>query len=366
MKLRQLKSSTLAIPFKESFKHASAERLQTQSLWVACETTRGIVGVGEGCPREYVSGENMASALGFVSQHRDGWLAHIDSLATLRSWVAAHRIELDAHPAAWSAVELALLDALAKEENCSVENLLGLPELDNSFCYTAVLGDASEAKFHAQLDRYLKTGFTTFKIKLSGDLKLDRHKAASLRAAGVTPDKVRADANNLWPDADSAIAHIEALNFAFTGLEEPIRAGSAQTLRRVAVALDMKIILDESLLRLNQLDDYAQDPQRWIVNLRVSKMGGVLRSLEMLSAMRRVGIGLIVGAHVGETSVLTRAALIVANQARDWLIAQEGAFGTHLLEYDVVETPLMFGHNGVLDAAFGGKPGLGLDVRLLS
>jgi len=44
----------------------------------------------------------------------------------------------------------------------------------------------------------------------------------------------------------------------------------------------------------------------------------------------------IVGAHVGETSLLTRAALTVANSARDLLVAQEGAFGTHLLARDVV------------------------------
>lgn len=62
-------------------------------------------------------------------------------------------------------------------------------------------------------------------------------------------------------------------------------------------------------------------------------------------------MGLIVGAHVGETSVLTRAALTVARAARDILVAQEGAFGTHLLLRDVVNPPVMFGPGGMLDAA---------------
>jgi hypothetical protein len=63
--------------------------------------------------------------------------------------------------------------------------------------------------------------------------------------------------------------------------------------------------------------------------------------------------------------VLTRAALAVAHSARDSLIAQEGAFGTHLLSRDVTESPIMFGAGGVLDAdsaTFAGQPGLGLVV----
>jgi L-alanine-DL-glutamate epimerase-like enolase superfamily enzyme len=364
MKLLRLKPSVLGIPFKEAFKHASAERMQTQSLWVECETTQGVNGVGEGCPREYVSGESLESTTAFIARHRALWLAEINSLETLRAWAEANRSVIDANPAAWSAVELAILDVLGKEKNSSIERLLGLPELGGNFRYTAVLGDASEAKFEAQLERYLKKGFTQFKIKLSGNLDRDKRKAASLRAARVPACMVRADANNLWPDADSAITHMRALDFAFMGLEEPIRAGEPEALRRIAIALGMKIILDESLLRLCQLSNYELDPQRWIVNLRISKMGGVLRSLELLSAIRKMGVGLVVGAHVGETSVLTRAGLIVANQARDILIAQEGAFGTHLLEHDVVEKPLMFGHGGMLDVEFSGRPGLGLDVRI--
>jgi L-alanine-DL-glutamate epimerase-like enolase superfamily enzyme len=363
MKLLRISPSILDIPFRESFKHASAERAGTQTLWVECETAKGTKGFGEGCPREYVSGENLESALAFVARHHEFWLSEIDSVEELVAWIEANRIALDANPAAWCAVELAMLGALGIENNCSIEKLLGLPELCEDFLYTAVLGDASTAKFQAQLERYLTSGFAEFKIKLSGNLDLDRQKVAVLREAGVPAGKVRADANNLWPDASSVVLHMEALNFAFMGLEEPIRAGSPQALRQVATNLEMKIILDESLLRLEQLGDFEEDPQRWIVNLRISKMGGILRSLEMLSAIRKVGVGLIVGAHVGETSVLTRAALTAANQARDILIAQEGAFGTHLLAHDVVETPLMFGYGGVLVFDGEGKPGLGLEIR---
>ena len=68
------------------------------------------------------------------------------------------------------------------------------------------------------------------------------------------------------------------------------------------------------------------------------------------------------GALLGQApSILTRVALVVADRYRDILIAQEGAVGTHLLEYDLCEPPLMFGRGGCLaDTVFYGRSGLGL------
>jgi L-alanine-DL-glutamate epimerase-like enolase superfamily enzyme len=92
-------------------------------------------------------------------------------------------------------------------------------------------------------------------------------------------------------------------------------------------------------------------------------MGGIARALAAVAAAREAGIRVIVGAQVGETSVLTRAALPVAAAADDLLVAQEGAFGTHLLVQDVCDPPLMFGSGGLLDPTFiAGRPGLGLDL----
>ena len=95
-------------------------------------------------------------------------------------------------------------------------------------------------------------------------------------------------------------------------------------------------------------------------------MGGLLRSLEIVHAARARGIRVIVGAQVGETSLLTRAALTVATAAGGALVAQEGAFGTHLLQYDVCTPPLMFGDGGTLTppASIVNDPGFGIRASL--
>ncbi|MGQ0523069.1 MAG: mandelate racemase/muconate lactonizing enzyme family protein [Betaproteobacteria bacterium] len=364
MRLASLAAVPLAIPFNVAFRHASAERSAMQSLWVEARAPDGRSGYGEGCPREYVTSESLSGAQAFVSTRISGWMEAISDVDTLAAWVGSQRDEIDANPAAWTAVELALLDLIGKCEGKSVESLLGLPAISGHFRYTAVLGDAGPEQFAAQLAHYRKAGFGTFKIKLSGEIARDRAKLDMLAAAGVPPHNVRADANNLWRSADDAIAAIQALRCPFFAIEEPLPAGDYAGMSRLAESLGTRIILDESLLRPDQLDRLPGPPERWIANLRVSKMGGLLRALELVRSLRQRNIRLIIGAHVGETSVLTRAALTVAQAARAILIAQEGAFGTHLLQYDVAEPPLMFGAGGVLDAAMlkADAPGFGLAI----
>jgi len=350
MLLESIQCSSLHIPFNATFSHASADRASTETLWVEVRSTGGVAGFGEGCPRAYVTSESMDSAARFFSAHAREWLETIHDLPTLQEWGNTHRIAIDSNPAAWSAVELALLDVIGRHEKKTVEALLGKPELAGNFHYTAVLGDASPRRFEGQLNHYLQAGFSSFKIKLSGDAERDLAKVRSLSAAGISPNAVRADANNLWCDPDVAIAALSTLDYPFWAVEEPLSAGDYEGMCRLAVAAKTRIILDESLLRLDQLDRLTGTADTWIINLRVSKMGGLLRAIALIGEARRRGVRIIVGAHVGETSLLTRAGLIAAGVAGDFLIAQEGAFGTHLLAADVVDPSIMFGKGGVLDS----------------
>jgi len=349
MKIASLALEPLRIPFRVAFRHASAERSVTQSFWVVAHSEEGLTGYGEGCPRDYVTGETDASVAAFFEKFRDSITARVTDLPSLLEWSQTHRQDIDQNPAAWCAIELALLDLLARQHNQSVEALLGLPLLTGPFIYSAVLGATGTQQFAGTLERYLKLGIRDYKIKLSGDFDRDHGNLAVLRAAGITPTQVRADANNLWTDPDVARVYLKSLDFHFSAIEEPLQAGQFTELSLLAESLATRIILDESITRESQIAQLPGTAEQWIVNLRVSKMGGLLRSLRFVEACRAQRLSLIVGAQVGETSLLTRAALIVAQASRDILIAQEGAFGTLLLESDAVQPILMFGAKGVLD-----------------
>jgi L-alanine-DL-glutamate epimerase-like enolase superfamily enzyme len=354
--------ATFPTSFKVTVRHASAVRAATENIIVRVQTASGAVGVGEGCPRQYVTGETVESARSFLRAAAPGAAEAAGTVDGLRSWIADHRESIDANAAAFCALELALLDALAGEQRVSVERLLGLPDLSGTFRYTAVIGDSGRWVFALLLQRYLFRDMCDFKLKLSGDLDRDRRKLARLRRRGSTV-RVRVDANNLWSEAEKCIEHLRRLDYRFTAIEEPLTANDLDGFARIAAALDTPIVLDESGLRGDQLTRLPGPADRWILNCRVSKMGGLLRSLATVDAARALGIGVIVGAHVGETSILTRAALTVAAHAGDALVAQEGAFGTTLLRRDLVSPVLMFGCKAELEIATRldpATPGLGL------
>lgn len=355
----------ISIPFRVNFRHAAAERSETSSLWVEAASENGLVGYGESCPRSYVTGETIASAQHFFLQWQDTICNEISNLNSLQAWMKKYQTEIDANPAAWCAIELAILDLLAKQENKSIERFLNMPTLHGNFQYSAVLGDAEINTFRLNVAQYLQQGFTDFKIKLSGEIERDKEKMAILREDKNGKLSVRVDANNLWKSANEAIDFLKSLDYPFFAIEEPLSPNVYDELSLVAKALNCKIILDESFLRVEQFAILQKTPQNWLINLRISKMGGLLRSLAIIESARNVGIGVIIGAQVGETSLLTRCGLSAAIAASDILIAQEGAFGTHLLETDICNPPLMFGKTGVLDSAKHPKliaPGFGFTL----
>lgn len=360
--LRSLEMTPLVIPFTTRFKHASADRGETASVVVTATASDGTAGVGEGCPRPYVTSESVESALAFFAARRRD-LLELATLDALTAWVRARASEIDSAPAAWCAVELALLDLFGQQARVPIESVLGLSPLAGEFQYSAVLGDMAPEAFAALAHRYHAMGLRDLKVKLSGDAVRDRAKLAAL--AGLDrPVRVRADANNLWSSVDDAAAGLRALDLPLFAVEEPLApAGRIAELGRLADRLAIPVIVDESVATAAAVRALPGDPRRWIVNLRVSKMGGVLRSLDVVAAARTAGIGVIVGAQVGETSRLTRAGLTVAHAACGSLVAQEGAFGTLLLTRDVCDPPLMFGAGGRLAVAAHPRllaPGLGI------
>ena len=365
MRIERLDVYRFPVPFRVVFRHASASRSQAANVIVAARGPRGVTGYGEGCPREYVTGETRGSAAAFVERHRASLGTEVRDTKDLFAWTRAHREEIDSAPSAFCAMEMAVLDLLGRLEEKPIEDLLGLANLTGGFRYSAVLGDSAMPAFKAQAERYRTMGFRDFKVKVSGDVMQDRLKLAVLTEQGGPAVRIRLDANNLWSDPAAAVRHLNALDAQVFAVEEPLQAGDFEGMRRVAGECGVRIVVDESLVRLQQLEALT-DGEVWIVNLRVSKMGGLLRSLEVAAEIVRRRIGLIVGAQVGETSLLTRAALTVMNRHRPEIIAAEGGFGTHLLECDLTEPGLMFGQDGVLDtgrALNPAGPGLGLEVR---
>ena len=357
LKIKKISFSSLEIPFKTEFSHASKSRSTTEAVVVCVESESGLRGYGEGCPRDYVTQEDLKSTIDFLEEHVVT-MREISSLGDLISYTIRHKSEIDANPAAFCAVEVALLDLLAKVSNISVEKLLGVSDKKTEFEYTAVLGLSS--KFKNIVHMYKKMDFKHFKVKLSGKKDLDIENLKSLYEIVPTLSSLRVDANNFWQSFAEASKILSKFEFRFEGVEEPLKARDFSGLEKLAKHLGARVILDESFTKAEDFN-FLNDPSLWVINLRVSKMGGLLRSLKIIEEAQQRSISIVVGSQVGETSLLTRAGLVASRACKNNLVGQEGAFGTYLLKEDITLNSIQFGIGGTLSHR-ANQPGLGLEI----
>ena len=359
MPRRRVTIATAPIPFRAAFRHASATRRVAENVIVRIEDDDGLVGLGEGCPRHYVTGETVASAIEFLQRRAPGLATEIDSVAELAAWIAGDD-EIDANPSAACAIELALLDLLARRAGLPVERVLGLEPLAKSPHASAVYGDSPTPVFAMQAFLFAWRGLRDAKLKLSGDPRRDRWRSKLLARRGP----LRLDANNLWPDAASAISHLAPLAGSAWAAEEPVKVRDFAGMSAISRETGLTIILDESFLKARDLDALPEDG-KFAVNVRVSKHGGLIRTLHAIRAARARGLKVIVGAQVGETSILARAGLVAVSAAVEALGGYEGGYGTHLLARDLTVPSLTIGNCGAFHGeawAATSRPGLGLDL----
>jgi L-Ala-D/L-Glu epimerase len=141
-----------------------------------------------------------------------------------------------------------------------------------------------------------------------------------------------------------------------------VRPRDWEGLREVGARTGLAIILDESFTRGADLEEAPAGPS-FIPNLRVSKLGGLLRSLDALRLALEQGRTVIIGAQVGETSILARAGMTLASAAADRLVGFEGCYGTWLLTEDVATPSIRFGRWGEVQASQLSLEGPGLGLR---
>ncbi|MFZ5564085.1 MAG: alpha/beta fold hydrolase [Thermodesulfobacteriota bacterium] len=358
----------LQVALKTKFTHAKATRHAGESIWVRA-SRNAFAGFGEGCPRDYVAGDDLASSVAWAKKEFAPGHRALCSLDEMRAWAEDNEQQIRDFPSAWCAVEMALLDLFARERGISVETLLGTDAGKRETRYSAVLGDDYTWRYTYLADQYLIRDMRDFKIKLKGVMEKDRKRVDILRRlAGeyrINDLRVRLDANNLWAgDTDAAVAYIKSLGGPFFAVEEPVAARDPEAISRFSVETGLPVILDESLLSLDDLSGYGDLPGAFIANIKISRVGGLTRALDLIRALTRKGWPIIIGCHVGETSLLTRAGLIAAAAAGKSLAAHEGGFGDYLAAWEPVKPLLRFGREGrlCLDGLYYYKTSMGLHL----
>ncbi|MEO8694037.1 MAG: enolase C-terminal domain-like protein [Acidimicrobiales bacterium] len=355
----------LQIPFVESFTHHTAQRRFCDSVVVKVVDDAGVEGFGEGVPRPYVTGENPAfmidhlahtllpSVLGrelpLIQAPAD--LAQLDEFVDPRPPVGVR-----SDNACRSALELAMLDCCLRRQGTSAAALFAVG--GHTVIYSGIIsaGALDTALAHARQMKLI--GLQQIKIKVGYPDDVARVRA--IRELFGPTASIRLDANGAWtlPDAVEMLGALAAFDIA--AVEQPLAAGAVDDLVRLRQATPIVIVVDESLVTVADADELIERGAVDVFNIRVSKCGGLWRALEIARRAERGGVGVQIGAQVGETAILSAAGRLIAASVSNPMFV-EGSYGTLLLVEDIGAEEVRFGRRG-RGRVLGG-PGLGLSIR---
>lgn len=338
MNLHAIEAFVVRLPFRISFGHGLASRNFSENIIVRVALDNGIVGYGEGIPRDYVTGEDIASALGqlqsvFAPRFLGADISNVQQVVEkLQMEFADCGLKSKARGAAWCALELAILDAAAKLQKTAFIEWFKLKQ--SAVRYGAVVPFARGNALRALLYFYKFYGFETLKLKVGLNLQEDLERLRLIRQILGNQVKLRVDANCCYSLEQAMQAAEQMRKFNVLSIEQPLAANDIAGLGKLTAELPEDIIVDESLCTLQQAVELVEAKACNGFNIRISKVGGLLAAAQMHEIASKASLSCHMGAQVGESAILSAAGRIFAC-ANEAFANYEGSDNAFLLKRDI-------------------------------
>lgn len=351
MQIESVSLRFLRIPFKHAFEHALKQRTEAESLVVLVRSSAGTTGVGEIVPRPYLTGEILEEVLHRIAPERARRCLgrSFSSQSEVVTWLRQELDKTGRELATLGGFELAILDLAGKELGFSASDVLGGgggPELPPG----VVIGfeiKTPELKRYCALLRMSGTRHVKFKVGQPDDL--ERLEIVSKMLGSDA--SLRLDANGAW-SANQAIEKLKTIasRFNVESVEQPVGREDLEGLHRVRAETGLKVMADESLCSLEDGHRLIAAEAVDIFNIRIGKCGGLLGSLRLVELARSAGLGVHLGALVGETAVLSRAGELFGRAVPGFACLEGKHQNRLLLEGDIAKE-------------VGGPFGLGVEIQ---
>jgi L-alanine-DL-glutamate epimerase-like enolase superfamily enzyme len=262
----------------------------------------GLEGLGESAPSSRY-GETPEGSEALL--HRiDPARLHEDDRAETLSYLET--LGPGAHSAK-GAVDMALLDLAAKRAGLPLSDHLGLGFREGVHVTSFSIGlDDPEVTRQKAAEA---AAYPILKLKVGGPR--DRENLAAVRDAAPTA-RLRVDANEAWASPEDALRNIEwlAKDTHVEFVEQPMPASTPpQGWRWLRARSPLRIMADESCASVRDLPLLAECFDS--VNVKLAKVGGPTRALNVLRRARAAGLQTMLGCMI-ESSVLISAAAHLA------------------------------------------------------
>lgn len=289
MKIARIFAHRVELPLVEgTYKWSGGKSVSVfDSSIVGVETACGLIGYGEVCPLGpfYLPAyaEGVRTGLRELAPHLLG--LNPCELAKLNHAMDA---ALKGHPYVKSGVDLACWDILGKVTGLPVCVLLGGRYGESIRLYRAISQQAP-AEMAEKVARYRAEGYTRFQLKVGGDPDLDIERIGQVRAILAPTDRLVADANTGWVQHE-AIRVARAIRDLDVYIEQPCL--TYQECLAVRRHTNNPFVLDENVDSLEMLLRAHGDLAMDVVNLKISKLGGLTKTKQLRDLCVSMGIAM--------------------------------------------------------------------------
>jgi len=300
-------------PFRFKFHNTQTLRASAESVIVRLELENGVLAYGESTPMAYVTGEDCSSVVNLIHNYFSPILFSyeintIDDVAKLLDQLESEcrNRNISHYNSALGAIDIALLDALGKTQQLPVTNYLG-SIVRKRASYSISIPFLPLQKIEELFFQLPKSTVKYVKV-LVGEVERENMSRVNLvRSLFGSDVDIRLENNGKWT-FKQAISNLDQLQkFNITAVEQPLAKDDIEGLRRLKEATVIPIIVDESMLTLSDAKRLIEREACDILNIKISKCGGLLRSKRIAQFAKSQNILCQLGAHVGETEILKEA-----------------------------------------------------------
>ena len=289
MKISRILAYRVDLPLHETTYKWSGGKSVTvfDSTIIAVETDTGLVGYGEVCPLGpfYLPAyaEGVRAGLRELGPHLLG--EDPRQLAKLN-----HRMDaaLKGHPYVKSGIDIACWDILGKSTGMPVCELMGGRYGENVRLYRAISQESPD-EMAAKVAGYRAEGYTRFQLKVGGDPDVDIARIFAVAAQLQAGDRLVADANTGWVQHE-AVRIAKAVRDVDVYIEQPcLTYEECLAVRRQC---PHPFVLDENIDSLDMLVRAKSDLAMDVVNLKISKLGGLTKIKQARDLCVTMGIAM--------------------------------------------------------------------------
>ena len=263
--------------------------------------------------------------------------------------------KLKGHPYVKSPIDMACWDILGKVSNLPLCNLLG-GRFGESVQLYRTISIRSPKEMAENVLKYKSEGYKKFQLKVGGRISDDIARIKEVRSVLDPGDFLVADANTGWLSHE-AIKIANQVKDLDVYIEQP--CATYDECLRVRSHTDLPFILDEVVCDVQTLLRVHQDQSADVVNLKISKFGGISKLKQARDLCVSLGLPMCIEDTWG-SDVATAALINLAHSTPEKFRFSSTDFNSYCTVHVAKGAPVK--KDGKVSAT--DRPGLGVELDM--